>query len=199
MWNTLHWEKWTQDRHDLYIFHTLLSSAAWRPDMGLKAEARMKSISETWVIEAPELVLAKAVREPEAGLKEQLQSCYLYDRIRTQWKLKQKMFIPELKRHPGYCLKGHLNIQFALLATGPMMQGRGRLSGWSNVLCIWCHGSGGLQRAILKITVESRHIAVSSDVVIVCSFLQQGPTKHLHGPHSKVGRHNESIPWLHHY
>lgn len=110
-----------------------------------------------------------------------------------------KMFIPELKRHPGYCLKGHLNIQFALLATGPTMQGRGRLSGWSNVLCIWWHGSGGLQRAILKITVESRHIALSSEVMIVCSFVQQGPTKHLHGPHSMVGRHSESIPWLHHY
>lgn len=35
---------------------------------------------------------------------------------------------PELKIHAG-CLKWHLNIQFALLAIGPMMQGRDRRSG----------------------------------------------------------------------
>lgn len=113
-----------------YIFHSSLSSAVWRPDMGLKAGARMKSISETWVVEeAQELVLAKSFWEPGSGQEDQLQSWHLQNRIRTQMKAEPKMFILELKRHPGYCLKWHLNIQFALLATGPMMQGRGRLSG----------------------------------------------------------------------
>lgn len=48
--------------------------------------------------EAQELVLAKAFQEPKAGLKEQLQSCYLKDRIRTQLEAETKDVYPRIEK-----------------------------------------------------------------------------------------------------
>lgn len=82
-----------------YIFHSSLSSAVWRPDMGLKTGARMKSISETWVVEeAQELVLAKAFWEPDLAQEDQLQSWHLQDRIRTQMEAETKDVYPRIEK-----------------------------------------------------------------------------------------------------
>lgn len=149
-WNNLHGEKWTQDRHDLHISLSL-SLAIWRPDMGLKAGARMKSISETWVIgEAQELVLTKAFWEPESGQEDQLQSWHLLDRIRTQMEAETKDVYPRFEKTSW--LLPQMAFKYPICLNGYWSHDAGK-SGWFSVLYRWRHGSGVLQRAILKITV----------------------------------------------